>query len=109
MFGEHYGSLLTSSEALVDLKNELQSAYMSTNLNQFGLTWNLSNNSKSIQNQRKFQLKKLFQITPSFSTKFPGFFFLISSYFYIAIFVQKCFNPEKVRPLGSRGSTPWAD
>jgi hypothetical protein len=26
MFGEHYGSLLASSGALVDLENELQSA-----------------------------------------------------------------------------------
>jgi hypothetical protein len=52
MFGEHYGSLLTSSGALVDLENELQSGYMSTKLNQFGLTWNLSNNSKYVRNQR---------------------------------------------------------
>jgi hypothetical protein len=56
MFGERYGSLLTASGALVDLKNELQSTYMSTKLNQFGLTWNLSNNSKSVENQRKLQL-----------------------------------------------------
>jgi hypothetical protein len=56
MFGEHYGSLLASSGALVDLENELQSAYLSTKLNQFGLTWNLSNNSKSVENQRKLQL-----------------------------------------------------
>jgi hypothetical protein len=52
MFGEHYASLLASSGALVDLENELQSAYMSTKLNQFGLTWNLLNNSKSVRNQR---------------------------------------------------------
>jgi hypothetical protein len=50
MFGEHYGLLLASSEALVDLKKELQSAYMSTKLNQFGLPWNLSNNSKLMEN-----------------------------------------------------------
>jgi hypothetical protein len=37
MFGEKYGSLLALSGALVDLENELQSAYMSTKLNQFGL------------------------------------------------------------------------
>jgi hypothetical protein len=56
MLEEHYGSLLTSSGALVDLENELQSVYMSTKLNQFGLTWNLLNNSKSVENQRKLQL-----------------------------------------------------
>jgi hypothetical protein len=50
MFGEHYRSFLASSRALVDLEKELQSAYMSTKLNQFGLTWNLSNNSKSVEN-----------------------------------------------------------
>jgi hypothetical protein len=50
MFGEHYRLLLASSQALVDLEKELQSAYMSTKLNQFGLTWNLSNNSKSVEN-----------------------------------------------------------
>jgi hypothetical protein len=37
MFLEHYESLLASSEALVDLENELQWAYMSTKLNQFSL------------------------------------------------------------------------
>jgi hypothetical protein len=50
MFGEHYGLLFASSEALVDLKKELQSAYMSTKLNQFGLPWNLLNNSKLMEN-----------------------------------------------------------
>jgi hypothetical protein len=49
IFGEHYGSLLATSGA-VDLEKELQSAYMSTKLNQFGLTWNLLNNSKSVEN-----------------------------------------------------------
>jgi hypothetical protein len=53
LFGEHYASLLASSGALVDLENELQSAYMSTKLNRFGLTWNLLNNSKYVENQRK--------------------------------------------------------
>jgi hypothetical protein len=71
---------------------------MSTKLNQFGLTWNLSNNSKSVETQRKLQLQKLFQIIPSSATNF-SVFFSIYSYFYGAIFIQKCFNPEKVRPL----------
>jgi hypothetical protein len=35
MIGEHNGSLLASSGALVDLENELQSAYMSIKLNTF--------------------------------------------------------------------------
>jgi hypothetical protein len=43
---------------------------MSTNLDQFGLAWNLMNNSKSVENQKKLQLQKLFQITPSFFTNF---------------------------------------
>jgi hypothetical protein len=46
IFGEHYGSLLASSRALVNLENELQSACMSTKLNQIGYIWNLSNNFK---------------------------------------------------------------
>jgi hypothetical protein len=74
MFGENYGSLLASSGALVDLQKELQSAYMGTKLYQFGLTWNLSINSKSVENQKKLQLQKLVQITHSFSTYFLGFF-----------------------------------
>jgi hypothetical protein len=41
-----------------------------------------------------FQLQKLFQITLSSSTNFLDFF-SIYSYFYGAIFVQKCFKPEK--------------
>jgi hypothetical protein len=100
MFGEHYGPLLASSGALVELENELQSSYMSTKLNQFGLTWNLLNNSKSMENQRKLPLQKLFQITPSSSSNFPGFF-PNYSYFYGAIFVQKCFKPEKNSAIGS--------
>jgi hypothetical protein len=63
MFGEHYGSLLVSSRALIDLENELQSACISTKLNQIGWTWNPLNNSKSVGNQKKLQLQKLFQIT----------------------------------------------
>jgi hypothetical protein len=39
-------------------------------VDQFGLTWNLANNSKSVENQKKLQSQKLFQITPSFSTNF---------------------------------------
>jgi hypothetical protein len=35
---------------------------MSTKLIHFGLTWNLSNNSKSVRNQKKLQLQKLFKI-----------------------------------------------
>jgi hypothetical protein len=56
MFGEHYGSLLASSGALVVLEKELQSADMSTKQNQFSLTWNLLNNSKSMENYKKMQL-----------------------------------------------------
>jgi hypothetical protein len=37
MFGDQYGSLLASSEALVNLEKEFQSAYMGTKLYQFGL------------------------------------------------------------------------
>jgi hypothetical protein len=60
------------------LETELQSAYMGTNLYQFSLVWNLANNSKSVENQKKLQLKKLFQITPPFSTKFLGIFLTLS-------------------------------
>jgi hypothetical protein len=74
MFGEHYGSLLASSGALVDWENELQSAYMSTKLNQFDLTLNLLNNSKSAENQSKMQLQNLFKITPSSCTNFTEIF-----------------------------------
>jgi hypothetical protein len=56
MFGEPYGSLLASCGALIDLQKELQSAYMGTKLYQFGLAWNLSINSKSVENQKKLQL-----------------------------------------------------
>jgi hypothetical protein len=74
MIGEHYGSLLASSRARVDLENELQSACMSTKLNQIGWIWNLLNNSKSLGNQKKLQLQNLFQTTPFFSTNFVGIF-----------------------------------
>jgi hypothetical protein len=94
MFGEHYGSLLPSNGALVDLENELQSAYMSTKLNQFGLNWNLSNNSKSVENQRKLQLQKLFKITLSSSKNFPGivlnfYLFLLSYFRFGSVFNQE--------------------
>jgi hypothetical protein len=49
-------------------------ANMSTNLVKLGLTWNLVNNSKSVENQKKLQLQKLLQITSYSSTKFPGIF-----------------------------------
>jgi hypothetical protein len=74
MYGDHCVSLLASSRALVGLENELQSACMSRKLNQIGWTWNLSNNSKFVGNQKKLQLQKLFQIIPSFSTNFVGIF-----------------------------------
>jgi hypothetical protein len=50
---------------------------MSTKLTHFGLTWNLSNNSKSMGIPKVLQLQKLFQITHSFSTNFliPYLFF----------------------------------
>jgi hypothetical protein len=54
MFGEHYGSFLVASGALVDLENEFI--------------------SKFVENQKMLQLQKLFKIPPSFSTKFPGIF-----------------------------------
>jgi hypothetical protein len=40
------------------------------NLVKLDFTWNLLNNLKSEENQKKVQLQKLFQITPSFSTNF---------------------------------------
>jgi hypothetical protein len=49
-------------------------SHMGTKLYQFSLAWNLSNNSKSVENQKKLQLQKLFQIKPSFSTNFLGIF-----------------------------------
>jgi hypothetical protein len=73
MIGEHYGSLLASSRALVDLENELQSACMSTKLDQIGWTWNLLNNSKSVGNQKKLQLKicsKLHRFSPQILWEF---------------------------------------
>jgi hypothetical protein len=35
---------------------------MSTNLVQLGLAWNFVNNSKSVENQKKLQLQKLFNL-----------------------------------------------
>jgi hypothetical protein len=45
------------------------------------LTQNLLINSKSVENQNKLQLQKLFQITLSFSTNFLGIF-LTPNYFF---------------------------
>jgi hypothetical protein len=75
MFGEHYGSLLASSGSLVDLEKELQSAYMSRKVYQFSLTWNLSNSSKSVEDQKKLQLKKLVLNYTFFLHKFSVNFF----------------------------------
>jgi hypothetical protein len=47
---------------------------MSTNLVKLGLIWNLVNNSKFKENQKKLQLQILFQITSSSSTNFLGIF-----------------------------------
>jgi hypothetical protein len=59
---------------------------MSTKLTHFGLTRNLSNNSKFVGNQKKLQLQKLFQIIPSFSINFLGIFLILdfvgAGYFY---------------------------
>jgi hypothetical protein len=101
MFGEHYESLLASSGALVDLENDLQSTYMSTKLNQFGLTWNLSNNSKSVENPRKLQLQKMFRIPPSSSMNFLGFFSQ-----FLAIFTELfSFEDVLIRKRADAGST----
>jgi hypothetical protein len=67
---DHHAGLLVQIGALVDLQLELQSANMSTNLVQLGLALNLMNNSKSVENQKKLQLQKLFQITSSSSINF---------------------------------------
>jgi hypothetical protein len=85
MFGEHYGSLLASSGVLIDLENKLQLPQLSTNWTHFSLIRNLSNNSKSLKNQKKLQLRKSFQITPSFSTNLLGTF-LIPGLFFLGIF-----------------------
>jgi hypothetical protein len=73
-FGEQYGSLLASSGALVDLEKKLQSTCISIKRYQFSLTWNLSSNSKSEENQKKMQLQKLFQITFFYFTNFLRIF-----------------------------------
>jgi hypothetical protein len=67
---------------------------MSTKLNQFGLTLNLLNNSKSVENQSKMQLQNLFKITPSSCTNFTEIFlnfelFLLSNFCFGSVF-----NPE---------------
>jgi hypothetical protein len=86
MFGEHYGSLLASSGELVDLEKELQLAYMNTKLYQFSLTWNLSYNSKSKENQMKLQSQKLFPITFSYFTNFLGIF--LSPKIFLPLLIQ---------------------
>jgi hypothetical protein len=106
MFGEHYGSLLASSGALVDLEKELQSVYMSTKLYQFSLTWNLLNNSKSVENQKKMQLQKLFQITPSISTIFWKFFTPLSYFsgdnlISAVILLSVALRPTPDSPVGA--------
>jgi hypothetical protein len=101
MFGEHYGSLLISSGALVELKNELQSVYMSTKLNQFGLTWNLSNNLKFVKNQSKLQLQKLFQIIPSSSMNFLRSFSIYSYFMKLFSFKNVLNQLEKNSAAGS--------
>jgi hypothetical protein len=93
MLGEHYGSLLDPSGALVDLEKELQSTCMGTKLYQFSLTWNLSITSKSMENQKKLQLQKFSKLhIPSpqifwefFSplNYFPRAQFNYSSYFWV--------------------------
>jgi hypothetical protein len=116
MFGEHYGSLLVSSGAMVDLENELQSTYMSTKLYQFSLTWNLTNNSKFMENQKKLQLQKLFQITPSFFANFlenfltPKLFFPGDNSILVVILEMEnklqC-SPPVSGPEANVGPTYW--
>jgi hypothetical protein len=50
---------------------------MSTNLVQLGLDWNLTDNLKSVENLKKLQLQKLFQIAYSSSTIFLEIFLTI--------------------------------
>jgi hypothetical protein len=64
---------------------------MSTNLVKLGSTWNIVNNSKYVENQKKLQLQKLFQITSSPSTNFLGIF-LTPSYFPRGEFKFWCLN-----------------
>jgi hypothetical protein len=74
----------------------MQSTYMGKKLYQFGLSWNLANNSKSVKNQKMLQLQKLFQIIPSCSTNFPEFFSQFLAIFTELFSFQKCFNPDTV-------------
>jgi hypothetical protein len=69
---------------------------MGTNLYRFGLAWNPVNNSKSLENQKKLQLQKLFQITTSSSTIFPGFFSQFLAIFTELFSFQNCFNSDWV-------------
>jgi hypothetical protein len=68
---------------------------MGTNLYQFGLAWNHMNNSKSMKNQKKLQLQKLFQITPSYSTIFLDFSQFLAIFTEIISF-WKYFKPDRV-------------
>jgi hypothetical protein len=69
------------------------------NWTHFGLTWNVLNNWKSMENPKKLQLQKLFQITPSFSTIFLGIF-IIPSLFFSEIFrFQQLFESGKFNPM----------
>jgi hypothetical protein len=45
------------------------------------LTWNLVFNSKSVENMRKLQLEKLFQIGFPTYMDFPGFFLILYLFF----------------------------
>jgi hypothetical protein len=54
---------------------------MSIDRVKIALTWNIVFNSKSVENLRKLQLQKLFQITSSISTEFSRFFFTFQLFF----------------------------
>jgi hypothetical protein len=82
--------------SLVNLEKELQSSYMSIKLYQFGLAWNFSNNSKSMKNQKKLQLQKLFQITSSFSTNYLAIFHTLSYFFLWVIRFWQLFLSWKI-------------
>jgi hypothetical protein len=45
-----HGGLLIQTGPMVDLQWELQKANMSTNLVELSFTWNLLNNTKSVEN-----------------------------------------------------------
>jgi hypothetical protein len=68
---------------------------MSTNLVKPSLTWNLWNNSKSVENLRKLQLQKLFTIIPSSSMDFHGIF-LNSNERCLLANTSKLFGPNRL-------------